>query len=85
MNVDVLYFGVLKDRFGHERDRLELPAQATVATLMAQLNSRMEGLDSLWGALAVAVNRVYASSATTLADGDEVALLPPVSGGSHAH
>ena len=41
--------------------------------------------EGLWRSLAVAVNREYASQAVVLREGDEVALLPPVSGGCCAH
>jgi molybdopterin converting factor subunit 1 len=80
----VLYFGVLKDFFGGERDRVELAEGATVAELLALLRGRSADDLPVWKALAVAVNREYAGADTLLRDGDEVALLPPVSGGSCA-
>jgi molybdopterin converting factor small subunit len=43
-----------------------------------------DGEERLWRSLAVAVNREYAAAETVLQGGDEVALLPPVSGGSFA-
>ncbi len=77
----MLCFGVLKDFFGGERDVVELGEGARVGELVELLRGR-GGVDSaVWGALAVAVNREYAGVETVLRDGDEVALLPPVSGG----
>lgn len=77
MRVKVLYFGVLKDYFGDGAD-VGLPDGATVADLLQQ--QRDLGDIALEG-IAVAVNRHYAKLADVLHDGDEVALLPPVSGG----
>jgi molybdopterin converting factor subunit 1 len=84
MRVDVLYFGMLKELFGGERETLELEAGARVEDALRVLRARASnGLDDsgVWKALAVAVNREYAGVATVLKDRDELALLPPVSGG----
>jgi molybdopterin converting factor subunit 1 len=83
MRVAVLYFAVLKDVFGREREELELPAGATVSGLLELLReraARATGRRSL-DSIAVAVNQEYARADAVLEDGDEVALLPPVSGG----
>ena len=84
MQVKVLAFGVLKDMLGTAIADVELLAGSSVGDLLRILeqstsNLRME--TSVWQSLAVAVNREYSSAATELRDGDEVALLPPVSGG----
>ena len=81
MRVRVLYFGVLKDLFGAERDAVELPDQSSVADLLALIGSRKLTLPGLWKTIAVAVNQEYVLGAAVLHDDDEVALLPPVSGG----
>ena len=92
MRVKVLYFGVLRDVFGVSDEVAELPDGATVGELLGLLRGRTSnksmgsvaesGLDErLWRSLAVAVNREYESPSIVLRDGDEVALLPPVSGG----
>jgi molybdopterin converting factor subunit 1 len=94
MRVKVLYFGVLRDRFGAADEVVELPDGAAVGELLRILGRRtsndamgdMSGLEErLWRSLAVAVNREYGSASILLRDGDEVALLPPVSGGYCAH
>jgi molybdopterin converting factor small subunit len=78
MRVKVLYFGVLKDYFGDSAD-VGLPDGADVAALLVQHEDRA---NIIWKSIAVAVNRQYAKAGDVLHDGDEVALLPPVSGGS---
>jgi molybdopterin converting factor subunit 1 len=78
MRVRVLYFGVLKDSLGRESEMVELVEGARVADVMARFEK--EGAE--WTrSIAVAVNREYARREDVLRDGDEVALLPPVSGG----
>jgi MoaE-MoaD fusion protein len=81
MQVRVLPFGILKDWLG--ASTLELPEGATVAVLLDQLAAGRAAVPpSTWGSLAVSVNHEYAQPAHVLREGDEVGLLPPVSGGS---
>ena len=82
MRVCVLYFGVLKDLVGHGRSEMNLAEGASVAELLEVHRSRTTGQEALWNSIAVAVNQEYARAEDVLKDGDEVALLPPVSGGS---
>jgi len=79
----VRLFAVLRERAGSDSVRLELPDGATVAEAMDELRAR-PGLDEPLGSMSVAmaVNREYASPETELAAGDELALVPPVSGGA---
>ncbi|MBB5316747.1 MoaD/ThiS family protein [Tunturibacter empetritectus] len=81
MRVRVLYFGVLKDVFGRSGEDVELADEASVADLMAACRGRAVGVAGVWDSMAVAVNQEYARGVDVLKDGDEVALLPPVSGG----
>lgn len=81
MQVRVLYFGVLKDTFAMEQEQVDLPVASTVSALLDVYCKRAPELGTLWRALAVAVNREYAGAECVLHEGDEVALLPPVSGG----
>lgn len=82
MQVRVLYFGTLKDIFRKDQESLDLPGNATVATLLDHYRQRLPEQGSLWSVLAVAVNQEYAHTQHSLREGDEVALLPPVSGGA---
>jgi MoaE-MoaD fusion protein len=84
MHVRVLLFGVLKDLFPTVINSVEMPAGATVAMLLDHFRVLAPQQQQLWASLAVAVNQQYAGLTQALTDGDEVALLPPVSGGSHA-
>jgi MoaE-MoaD fusion protein len=82
MRVRVLFFGGLKDLAGKSSDLLELPDGASVRDVLAHYLSEVPRMKESLASLAVAVNREYAGAETALKSGDEVALLPPVSGGS---
>lgn len=82
MHVQVIPFGMLKDALGVSAAAVELPQGATVADLLVQLRASLPA-GALQG-IAVGVNAEYAQASRVLRDGDEVALLPPVSGGSGA-
>jgi molybdopterin synthase catalytic subunit/molybdopterin converting factor small subunit len=80
MQLKVLCFGRLRELIAPEI-AAELTSPATVADLWRSLREQHPGLAAYDGAIAIAVNQSFASSSTPLAEGDEVALLPPVSGG----
>jgi molybdopterin synthase catalytic subunit len=82
MNVRVLFFGLLKDVFHHDSQSMELPAGSTVADLLRTCRQQAPAQNAVWSSVAVAVNQEYAGLADPLTEGDEIALLPPVSGGS---
>ncbi len=85
MRVNVLYFAMLKDIFGREREAVELPEGATLLMLVDMLRAKGgAAAGRVWDAMAVAVNQEYARLDVVLREGDEVALLPPVSGGCTA-
>ena len=82
MQVKVLFFGQLKDVVGAAEDRVELPEGASVDDLVAHYRKRFPRWEQFRPSLAVAVNQEYAESGARLRGGDEVAFLPPVSGGA---
>jgi molybdopterin synthase catalytic subunit len=82
MRVNVLFFGILKDITGRAEDTVELPAGTTVADLFESYFQRFETLRDKRSSILFARNREFAPPDTTLTDNDEVAFLPPVSGGS---
>jgi MoaE-MoaD fusion protein len=82
MRVRVLVFGMLKDLLPRASDTVDLDEGSTVAQIVSHLLSHSPQAQNYAGSLAIAVNREYASPARVLRDGDEVALLPPVSGGA---
>ncbi|MBU3693442.1 MAG: molybdopterin converting factor subunit 1 [Rhodocyclaceae bacterium] len=80
----ILYFARLRETFGVEREHAALPAPASVAGLLDALRARGD----TWAAelapgraFRVAVNQRIAGADTPLADADEVAIFPPVTGG----
>jgi MoaE-MoaD fusion protein len=81
MRVTVLFFGVLKEMLQGESQALDLPAGSTVDAVLNHYRELLPQQPKLWSSLAIAVNQSYAVTGCLLRDGDEVALLPPVSGG----
>lgn len=82
MRVRVLFFGVLKDLAGKSIDELDLPEGSAARQVLQHYESQFPALKHLLPSLAVAVNQQYAGPDVQLKPNDEVALLPPVSGGS---
>lgn len=82
MQVRVLFFGMLKDLAGRPSDSLSLPENATLADVLLHYESRIPGLKAWSGSMAMSINQQYADPEARLRPGDEVALLPPVSGGA---
>lgn len=81
IHVTVKLFAVLRDRAGTNEVAVELPAGATAADAADAAAGRFPAIRPHLATAAVAVNLAYAARSTPLADGDEVALIPPVSGG----
>jgi len=77
MQVRVLGFGVLKDWLGAPEATVELPEGATVRELLARLSATQP----VPRGIAVSVNAEFVAATHALSEGDEVGLLPPVSGG----
>ena len=77
MQVTVRLFAMLRERAGASEMTLELPDGASVGDALAELHGLAQGLP-----LVMAVNREYADPARVLDPGDELALIPPVSGGA---
>ena len=81
MRISVLYFAVFRERLGRDGETLELAAGATVDDAIAQLAAHHATIAQLRGKFRVAVNQDMVDGSHALADGDEVALIPPVAGG----
>src|ERR671936_896797 len=79
MIVRVRLFAMLRERAGRDELELELPDGARVADALAAVDDLAAGLP-----LVLAVNREYAPPEAPLHAGDELALIPPVSGGAEA-
>lgn len=82
MRVQVLFFGVLKELAGRVSETLDVPEGASVIHVLQHYEATIPRLKESRSSLALAVNQQYARPDTPLKPNDEVALLPPVSGGA---
>jgi MoaE-MoaD fusion protein len=82
MQVQVLFFGMLKDLAGRGSESLNLPEQATLGDVISLYEARIPRLKEWIGSIAMSVNQQYAGPDAKLKSGDEIALPPPVSGGT---
>ena len=80
MQIRVLFFGILKDLAGRASDSLNLPEGATLDDVLHHYERAIP--PKLMASLAISVNQEYSAADVRLNQGDEVAPLPPVSGGS---
>ncbi|MCC7008648.1 MAG: molybdopterin converting factor subunit 1 [Acidobacteria bacterium] len=81
MRVTVRLFAMLRERAGTSEWACDLPPGASAADAWRALVRAHAGLESFSGAVSPAVNEEFARMDTRLRDGDDVAFLPPVSGG----
>ena len=77
----MLFFGRVRELAGHAEETGELPEGATIADLFDRYARRFPALGGFRSSLVASRNQEFAAWDTKLADGDEVAFLPPVSGG----
>ena len=82
MRVSVLFFGLAHDLTGFEQEQLEIAPGERLADVQRRYESRFPRLRELAGSLLAAVNQEIADPSRLLQDGDEVAFMPPVSGGA---
>lgn len=82
MQVRLLFFATLKDIVGSREMRVEVPHNCTVEDLLNQLEQQYPQFVAYRSILLTAVNEEYVGRSSALAEGDEVAIFPPVSGGS---
>ncbi len=81
MTIRVLLFASLAERVGAGETTIDLPVESRVADAMDLLGERYPDVAELRDKTATAVNMSYVTSDHVLEDGDELALIPPVSGG----
>jgi molybdopterin synthase sulfur carrier subunit len=81
MKVRLRMFAVLRERSGISETEIELADGATVAAALEEVGRRFAGIVDLLPRTAAAVNLRYVKPAALLHEGDELALIPPVSGG----
>lgn len=82
MRVKVLFFGMLKDIVGRTEDTPDLEPGARLGTVFDQYAARYPKLREMAGSIVLARNHEFSPPGTAVTDGDEIAFLPPVSGGS---
>ena len=80
--IRVLFFGMLRDIAGTREEACELPATATLGGVFETYATRFPRLRELRRSIVLARNQQFCDPSALVADGDEIAFLPPVSGGS---
>jgi len=82
IRVRLRFFAALRERAGASERVRDLAGSQTVGALWEDLRRENSALADFRGSVAFAVNQEYVDSKTTLQDNDEVAFIPPVSGGT---
>lgn len=84
MRARVLFFGILKEVVGKPSDDADFPDGANLGSVFDAYAERFPALRQMAGSIVAARNHEFADFSTAISDGDEVAFLPPVSGGAPA-
>ncbi|MFN2529827.1 MAG: molybdenum cofactor biosynthesis protein MoaE [Pyrinomonadaceae bacterium] len=82
IKIRVLFFGAARDVAGSQTMEMFLPSSSTLEAVSRELIKRFPGLEKFGRSLLFAVNQEYANRDTAISKDDEVAVFPPVSGGS---
>jgi molybdopterin converting factor subunit 1 len=83
VRIRVLFFGVLRDVVGLREDSLDIPEGGRLESVFDLYAGRFPRLRGMAASVVLALNQEFSTPSAPLAEGDEVAFLPPVSGGSH--
>lgn len=81
MRIKVKFFASYREAVGEDEVELDMADESDVSGLLEEVKEKYPALGDMLEPLVISVNRVYASPDTVLRHDDEVALLPPVSGG----
>ena len=81
MKITVRLFAILRERAGVSECVIEVNEASTVEHALVAVSDHIQQIAALLPRVAIAVNRNYAARNLVLHDGDEIALIPPVSGG----
>lgn len=84
MHVKVLFFGLLRDIVGRSQDRIEIGEEEPLGRLFDRYAGQFPPMREMESSIVLACNHQFCDRSTMVHDGDEVAFLPPVSGGSVA-
>jgi molybdopterin synthase catalytic subunit len=82
VRIKVLFFGPVREIVSLREDQIEMPDGAKLQAVLENYTNRFPRLRDISSSVVLALNQQFASPATVIADGDEVALMPPVSGGA---
>jgi molybdopterin synthase catalytic subunit len=82
VRIRVLFFGLVRDMVGLREDAIDLADGSRLSQVFEHYASRFPRLKEMSGSIVLALNQQFSNPMAPLAEGDEVALLPPVSGGS---
>lgn len=85
MRIKVLFFGLVRDVVGLREDSVDIADGGKLSQVFEHYASRFPRLREMSGSIVLALNQQFSSPSAPLAEGDEVALLPPVSGGSDVY
>jgi molybdopterin synthase catalytic subunit len=85
VRIRVLFFGVIREIVSLREDTIEVPEGARLETVLESYSSRFPRLREMTASIGMARNQQFASPVSPVFEGDEVAFLPPVSGGSAAY
>jgi molybdopterin synthase sulfur carrier subunit len=82
MRVRVLYFAVVRELVGADEEEVDLPADVTTVRAFGQwLEGHRDALRGRMGSVRIARNEAFAGADERVAEGDVLALIPPVAGG----
>jgi molybdopterin converting factor subunit 1 len=81
ISITILYFARVKDITGVKKETMDLPPNTSIKKLLAKISLSYPDIKSILNVVKISVNYKIIDMNTILKDGDEVALLPPVSGG----
>ena len=82
MKVTVRYFAICRQMFNRDEEDIDLPEGAILQDVLDQLKEEKPEISELFETMQMSVNWQYADHETKLSNNDEVALIPPVTGGS---
>ncbi len=81
IHITILYFASVKDATGVRMEAIELPCDTSIDNLLTKISLTHPNIKSILNIIQISVNYKVVNMDTVLKDGDEVALLPPISGG----